>query len=111
MIRVGVIRGGLSGEYNISLKTGGNVISSIINSNLRDKYIPYDVFIDKDGIIRYYSIQDSFFSRSVKESLRIIDIFQHSQKHQNELCPANWEKGGETINPTTESVSKFLNKI
>jgi peroxiredoxin (alkyl hydroperoxide reductase subunit C) len=68
-------------------------------------------FIDKDGIIRYYCIQDSFFSRSVKESLRIIDIFQHSQKHQNELCPANWEKGGETINPTIESVSKFLNKI
>jgi D-alanine-D-alanine ligase len=50
MIRVGIIRGGLSGEYNISLKTGGNIISSIRNSDLKDKYTPYDIFIDKNGV-------------------------------------------------------------
>jgi D-alanine-D-alanine ligase len=50
MIRVGVIRGGISDEYGISLKTGGNILSNIRNSYLKDKYLPYDIFIDKNGI-------------------------------------------------------------
>lgn len=43
-IRVAVLRGGPSSEYDVSLKTGKNVID-----NLPDKYIPTDVFITKDG--------------------------------------------------------------
>ncbi|MDO8572990.1 MAG: ATP-grasp domain-containing protein [bacterium] len=44
-IRVGVIRGGLGHEYDISLETGGNVLRNIS----RDKYEAYDVLITKDG--------------------------------------------------------------
>jgi D-alanine-D-alanine ligase len=43
-IKVAVLRGGPSSEYEVSLKTGKNVID-----NLPDKYIPTDVFISKDG--------------------------------------------------------------
>jgi D-alanine-D-alanine ligase len=44
-IRVAVIRGGPSSEYEVSLNSGKNVID-----NLPDKYIPTDVFISKAGV-------------------------------------------------------------
>jgi len=43
--RVGVLRGGPSPEYEISLKTGGNILS-----NLPEEYEPVDIFISKEGI-------------------------------------------------------------
>ncbi len=45
-IRVGVLRGGIGHEYNVSLETG----SYVLNHIPRDKYRPIDVFIDRDGI-------------------------------------------------------------
>ena len=44
-IRVGVIRGGPSPEYEVSLKTGSDVLKS-----LPEKYHPVDIFIDKKGV-------------------------------------------------------------
>ncbi|MEK7635366.1 MAG: hypothetical protein AAB446_02985 [Patescibacteria group bacterium] len=43
-IRVGVLRGGPSPEYDVSLKTGGAVLA-----NLPEEYEPLDIFISKDG--------------------------------------------------------------
>jgi len=43
-IRVGVLRGGPSGEYDVSLKTGGSILE-----NLPEKYHGLDIFIDKKG--------------------------------------------------------------
>jgi len=44
-IRVGVLRGGPSPEYEVSLNTGKTVLS-----NLDEEYHPIDIFISKDGI-------------------------------------------------------------
>ncbi len=43
-IKVGIIRGGPSSEYDVSLKTGAAVLK-----NLPEKYEPVDIFIDKKG--------------------------------------------------------------
>lgn len=43
-VRVGVLRGGPSSEYEVSLKTGSSVLK-----NLSDKYEPIDVLIDRSG--------------------------------------------------------------
>lgn len=43
-IRVGVLRGGPSSEYEVSLKTGGSVLQS-----LPEHYQPHDIFIDRSG--------------------------------------------------------------
>jgi D-alanine-D-alanine ligase len=45
-IRVGVLRGGLSSEYDISLLTGGNVLRNLSE----ERYIPLDIFISREGI-------------------------------------------------------------
>lgn len=43
-LRVAVLRGGPSSEYDVSLKTGASVLKHLD----REKYQPLDVFIDKD---------------------------------------------------------------
>ncbi|MFA5792179.1 MAG: D-alanine--D-alanine ligase family protein [Candidatus Paceibacterota bacterium] len=44
-IKVAILRGGPSGEHDVSMKTGKSVIE-----NLPSKYIPIDIYIDKQGI-------------------------------------------------------------
>lgn len=44
-LRVGVLRGGVSPEYDVSLKTGGAVLRHLPP----EKYAPVDVLITKDG--------------------------------------------------------------
>ncbi len=45
-IRVAVLRGGPSSEYEISLKTGESVLKHVPE----DKYAPQDIFIDRSGV-------------------------------------------------------------
>ncbi len=47
--RVGIIRGGKGGNYEASLKNGGDIIA-YLNENLSHKYKPVDILIDKDGV-------------------------------------------------------------
>jgi len=49
MIKVGVIRGGISSEYEVSLKTGSNVLSHLRSDKLNKTYNAIDIFIDKEG--------------------------------------------------------------
>lgn len=44
-IHVGVLRGGPSSEYDVSLKTGGSILK-----HLGEKYHAHDILIDKDGV-------------------------------------------------------------
>jgi len=46
--KVGVLRGGPSSEYEVSLKTGKSVMDS-----LADRYQVLDIFIDKNGVWHY----------------------------------------------------------
>lgn len=48
-IRVGVVRGGPSSEYEVSLNTGKEVLAALRNHWV-DRYHPHDVFIDREGI-------------------------------------------------------------
>lgn len=45
-VRVGVLRGGIGHEYNISLESGSFVLSHIP----RERYQPVDILIDRDGV-------------------------------------------------------------
>jgi D-alanine-D-alanine ligase len=50
MIKVGVIRGGISGEYKVSLASGAAVLDHLRGEKLSKKYKAIDIFIDRDGI-------------------------------------------------------------
>ena len=47
-IRVGVLRGGPSSEYDVSLNTGANVLAAL-RGPLAEQYQTHDILIDKNG--------------------------------------------------------------
>src|SRR3989344_8274459 len=49
LTRIGVLRGGPSDEYQISLDSGATVLS-VLRKHFEGKYQPRDIFIDKKGI-------------------------------------------------------------
>jgi D-alanine-D-alanine ligase len=51
--RIGVVRGGPSSEYDISLKTGAAVLEALD----REKYEPLDIVISKDGLWHIYGLE------------------------------------------------------
>ena len=69
MIKVGVIRGGISGEYEVSLKTGSNVLAHLNSEVLNKNYKAIDILIDKDGTWHIsgkpVSLEDVFHSVDV----------------------------------------------
>ena len=48
-IRVGVLRGGPSNEYEVSLNSGASVLGAL-RKHFEDTYLPRDIFIDREGI-------------------------------------------------------------
>lgn len=63
-LRVGVLRGGPSSEYDVSLKTGGAVLK-----HLPEKFISHDIFISKDGTWHRDGIE-----RTPRRALHHIDV-------------------------------------
>jgi len=51
--------------------------------------------IDPDGMVRWLCINDLSVGRNVAEVLRVLDALQ-----TDELCPCNWHKGEEVLNPS-----------
>lgn len=64
-------------------------------------------FIDKEGIVRHETVNDLPLGRNIDEMLRIVDAWQHVEKH-GEVCPANWEEGKTAMSATREGVSGYL---
>lgn len=54
--------------------------------------------VDTKGIVRHSSFNDLPIGRSVDEALRLIKAIQFYDEH-GEVCPANWQPGGKTIDP------------
>lgn len=50
--------------------------------------------VDPQGIVRWVCVNDLNVGRNVKEVLRVLDGLQ-----TDELCPCNWEKGEDTLQP------------
>jgi peroxiredoxin (alkyl hydroperoxide reductase subunit C) len=48
--------------------------------------------VDPEGVIRWVSVNDLSVGRNVDDTLRVLDALQ-----TDELCPCNWQKGGQTL--------------
>ena len=103
-------KGGIEGvQYGLIADVGGNVareydVMSAGNVAFRGLFL-----IDKEGLVRHQVVNDLPLGRSVEEAIRMVDALQHHEKH-GEVCPANWNKGGEAIQTTHESVGKYLDR-
>ena len=63
--------------------------------------------IDPDGILKAYELHDNSIGRSSTELLRKIKAAQFVREHGDQVCPANWEPGKETLRPGLDKVGKI----
>jgi len=64
--------------------------------------------IDPQGILRHITVNDLPVGRSVDESLRVLQAFQHHAAHPDEVCPVGWTPGAKTMAPDpTKSLAYF----
>ena len=63
--------------------------------------------IDAEGVIQHVTINNLPVGRNVDETLRLIAAFKHVQANPNEVCPAAWKPGSETLEPSLDLVGKI----
>lgn len=63
--------------------------------------------IDPDGVIQLVEITAEGVGRNAAELLRKVKAAIHVRNNPNEVCPANWEEGEETLAPSLDLVGKI----
>ena len=65
--------------------------------------------IDNNGQVRHQVVNDLPLGRNIDEMLRMVDALQYHEEH-GEVCPAQWEKGKQGMEASTEGVAKYLSQ-
>ena len=63
--------------------------------------------IDPDGIIQVVEITAEGIGRNAVELLRKVKAAIYVREHPNEVCPAKWEEGDDTLAPSLDLVGKI----
>ncbi|MEP7187406.1 MAG: alkyl hydroperoxide reductase subunit C [Rhodanobacter sp.] len=63
--------------------------------------------INPDGVIKTMEVHDNAIARDVSETLRKLKAAQYVAAHPNEVCPAKWKEGENTIAPSLHLVGKI----
>ena len=63
--------------------------------------------INPEGEIVGYEVNAGNVGRSAKELLRKIHAFQFVHEHGDKVCPANWDIGDDTLEPSMDLVGKL----
>jgi len=107
-LRIGVIRGGPSHEYEVSLKSGAHVLDI-----LRETHSPVDIFISKDGKWHVQGVE-----KSPERILKNIDVVWNSLhgaygedgQVQDILNFHNTKYTGSDRLPSALAINKYLTK-
>lgn len=63
--------------------------------------------VDPDGKIVAYEVTAGNVGRSAAELLRKVQACQFVREHGDQVCPANWKPGEETLKPSLELVGRL----
>ena len=63
--------------------------------------------IDPDGHIKLAEINDSGIGRNADELLRKVQAAQFVRNNPNQVCPAKWKPGKETLKPGLDLIGKI----
>lgn len=63
--------------------------------------------IDPDGKIVGYEVTAGNVGRNARELLRRVQACQFVRAHGDQVCPANWQPGGETLKPSLDLVGQL----
>jgi len=63
--------------------------------------------VNPEGLIKIAEIHDNGIGRNADELLRKVQAAQFVAAHPNEVCPAKWKPGAETLKPGLNLVGKI----
>jgi NADH-dependent peroxiredoxin subunit C len=63
--------------------------------------------VDPDGLIKLAEIQDNGIGRNADELMRKVQAAQFIRTNPNQVCPAKWKPGSETLKPGLDLVGKI----
>ena len=63
--------------------------------------------IDPDGVVQILEVTAEGVGRNAAELLRKVKAAIYVREHPNEVCPAKWEEGADTLAPSLELVGKI----
>lgn len=63
--------------------------------------------VDPDGVIQAYEVHQNGIGRNAEELLRKVQAAQFVREHGDEVCPANWTPGADTLTPSLDLVGKL----
>ena len=91
---IGDIEYPLVSDIKKEISTAYNVLDPEAGVALRGLFI-----IDPEGVIQHATVNNLSFGRSVDETLRTLKAIQYVQSHPDEVCPAGWKEGDQTMIP------------
>ena len=102
---IGDINYPLVSDLKKEIATAYNVLDDAEGVALRGLFI-----IDPDGVIMHSTINNLPVGRNVDETLRVLQAFQYVQSNPDEVCPANWSNGKDSMKESHEAVANYLAK-
>lgn len=63
--------------------------------------------VDPDGVIQAVEINAGGIGRDASSLINKIKAAQYIRKHANEVCPAKWQEGSDTLIPSFDLVGKI----
>ena len=63
--------------------------------------------VNPEGKIKAYEIHDNGIGRNAEELLRKVQAAQFVAEHGDQVCPAKWQPGAETLTPSLDLVCKL----
>ena len=99
---VGKVQYALLADMTLQLSRDFEVLIEEAGQALRGTFV-----IDPEGRIRTIEVHDTGIGRDAGELLRKVRAAQYITAHPNEVCPANWDEGADTLTPSLELVGKI----
>ena len=63
--------------------------------------------VNPEGEIQAYEVHQNGIGRNAEELLRKVQAAQFVAEHGDQVCPANWTPGAETLTPSLDLVGKL----
>jgi peroxiredoxin (alkyl hydroperoxide reductase subunit C) len=63
--------------------------------------------VNPEGVIKVVEINDNNIGRNAEELVRKVEAAQFVAAHPDEVCPAKWKQGAETLKPSIDLVGKI----
>lgn len=99
---IGKVEYPMIGDPTLTLARNFDVLIEEEGMALRGTFV-----INPEGQIKLCEIHDNGIGRDASELLRKVKAAQYVAAHPNEVCPAKWSEGEETLTPSLDLVGKI----